>query len=438
MASHVTILGAGPAGLAIGHYAKAAGLPFVIYERAGRWGGNCVTFEWNGFRYDSGAHRIHGGDGETLAVVSSLLPGALRSISSPSFIQTGHGRYIFPLELRNILTTMPARRLAAGLKDLAWSLLTQSGCDGNFEELAVGRYGSLFAREFLLNYTEKLWGRPCRQLDTSLAGKRLAGLHPFDMLKTFLPAGGRVRHMEGAFFYPEGGIGRLTDALAASCGHANIRLGQPVTRIVHDAGKIRAVGLDGGERVEVDAVVSTLPLDRFLRMLDPPVVPDRVPEGLRFRNLVLVALFLDRGSVLPAASAYFPMTDIPFTRAYEPRNRCGSMSPPGKTSLVVEIPCNRTDPVWQRPDPEVAQRVVDAFGRLDWFRGSEVLHFSVQRMEDAYPVLTIDCRRSLAEAERALRGIANLKLAGRNGRFSYSWIHNQVAWGRTIARELGA
>ena len=52
----VTILGGGPAGLAVGYYARRAGLPFEIIEAAASPGGNCVTWDHGGYRFDSGAH----------------------------------------------------------------------------------------------------------------------------------------------------------------------------------------------------------------------------------------------------------------------------------------------------------------------------------------------------------------------------------------------
>ena len=215
-----------------------------------------------------------------------------------------------------------------------------------------------------------------------------------------------------------------------------IQLGKTVTRIFHDQHRIHTIELNSGEQVEVDKVVSTLPLNNFFQLLDPAIAPESLAGCFEFRNLILVALFLDRERVMDAASIYFPGSDVLFTRAYEPRNRCASMSPPGKTSLVVEIPCSHADPVWTRPDAEIAQEVIDTFCRRDWFKKNELLGFSVNKMQEAYPVITVESRKSIAEAERILKQITNLKISGRNARFSYSWIHDQMRWGKAISEEL--
>ena len=55
----IDIIGAGPAGLAVGYFAKKLGLNPIIYEKSGAIGGNCRTIVDGEFRYDTGAHRFH-------------------------------------------------------------------------------------------------------------------------------------------------------------------------------------------------------------------------------------------------------------------------------------------------------------------------------------------------------------------------------------------
>ena len=45
-------------------------------------------------------------------------------------------------------------------------------------------------------------------------------------------------------------------------------------------------------------------------------------------------------------------------------------------------------------------------------------------------------REFYAEAELALKKLSNLRITGRNGRYSYSWIHDQLRWARSIVQEL--
>ena len=84
----ITILGGGPAGLASAHYARMAGRPFALYEADDRVGGLCATLEHEGFRYDTGAHRIHDVYPETTADIMALLDGRAHAVSAPSRVYT--------------------------------------------------------------------------------------------------------------------------------------------------------------------------------------------------------------------------------------------------------------------------------------------------------------------------------------------------------------
>ena len=57
--SQIDVLGAGPAGLGVGYYAKKYGIPISIFELSTGVGGNSRTITNGQFRYDTGAHRLH-------------------------------------------------------------------------------------------------------------------------------------------------------------------------------------------------------------------------------------------------------------------------------------------------------------------------------------------------------------------------------------------
>ena len=316
-------------------------IPFIIYEKADRWGGNCLTHEWNGFRYDSGAHRIHGVDPEIVQECARLLDGNIYEVNIPSRIYRNKRQFIFPLELKNIIRNMPLRDLTVGLANLLHSSFAPKSDIKNFEDLAVRRYGKLFARQFLLDYTEKLWGMPCADLDTSLTGKRLSGLHFWglvqetDSLKQRAAAYGRQVLLPGGRHRPaHRRPGEQLRRKQSASGRRSLAFFTTPNRIL-------AIELNDTERIEVDEVVSSLPMNRLLGMLDPGACREDLRSYFRFRNLVLVALFINKEKITDSASLYFPGSDTLFTRAYEPRNRCASMSPPGKTSLVPKSPATK-------------------------------------------------------------------------------------------------
>ncbi|HEX7485452.1 MAG TPA: hypothetical protein VF332_04825, partial [Vicinamibacterales bacterium] len=223
-------------------------------------------------------------------------------------------------------------------------------------------------------------------------------------------------------------------ALAQGCGPDAIRTGMEVRRLCHDNTRIRAVVVEGLGRVAVDAVASTLPVERLLAMMDPPPAEGilDLAQKLMHRDLILVALFLRREYVTSAATVYFPDPAIAFTRVTEPRNRSAAMSPPGHTSLVAEIPCNSGEPRWSADDADLVGLVRRPLEQIGWIRQGELLRSQVVRLRRAYPVLSLELENSLGAVLRYLGGFENLTLAGRSGRFEYGWIHDMLRHGKDI------
>lgn len=411
----------------------------MVFEAGERPGGLSVTFEHDGFRFDSGAHRFHDKDPGITRDVRELLGDGLRVVDCPSVVFDGGRLMRFPFRLSDVLGHLGPAMVARGALELAVARLTRPETE-SFAALAVGRYGRTLAERFLLGYSRKLWGIPGERLSPRASGERLQGLDLRQfLLQTLLGRGADRRSADGAFSYPTRGIGMLADALARGCGPGAVRTGARVGRLVHDGARIGALELESGERHAVDSIVSTVPLDQLVAMLSPPP-PAHVlagARGLEHRSLVLVALFLQKESVTPFATVYFPDPGLPFTRVTEPRNRSDAMSPPGHSSLVAEIPCACGDPVWSADDSDLVRLVGGHLEAIGWIRDREILGARVERLAHAYPVLSLEAESRAGEIRRYLGGLANLSVAGRNGRFEYGWIHDMLRDGKEVVATVG-
>lgn len=432
------ILGGGPAGLGAGYFLRQADAPFRIYEAAERAGGNCMTVQRGDFRFDTGAHRFHDKDPEITEIVKELLGDDLKRVSAPSAIYS-HGRFFdFPLSPLNLIRNLgPVNTVRASF---AWlKERVKSTASPHFEGHVVKQYGHYLAERFLLNYSEKLWGLPTSRLSTRVSGGRLKGL----TLKTFLLEGirgGRAKtaHLDGTFFYPKDGYGTIADRLAAACGHERVRLGARITEIQHRNNRIEAIVVNGHERIPVARVINTLPLPLFLRMMNPAPAPDilEVAARLKFRDVVLVGLIINKPSLTNYATVYFPDRKYPFTRIYEPRNRSPFMAPPGKTSVMAEIPCA---PGAGMSGQELAQRetqVRDLLAEVGWFTASDVERSFTMRLPFAYPMLEAGIEDSVAQLAAYLGTYDNLLLSGRNAQFHYAHLHDMLRWGKNAADEI--
>jgi protoporphyrinogen oxidase len=460
-ARYCTILGGGAAGLAAAHYARRAGLSCTLLEAAPWLGGNARTLAVDlpagEFRYDTGAHRLHGLDPTVLADVQGLLGEELRRVVAPSRI-LHRGRFLdFPLRAGNLVRRLgPVFCARAGFSLLA-ARLFPPGDGRDFASRALRTYGAGVARPFLLDYSAKLWGRPGAELSPAIAGRRLSGLHLGSFLREMIfGPGSRAGTLEGAFYYPRHGIGQIADALAESAGHENLHTGVPVTRIRHDGRYVTAVEV-GERRYEVypgeGMLLSTLPLGVLLSLLDPapPAPVLALARSLRFRDVVLVAVFLDRDRITPNATVYFPGPETPFNRVCEPRNRSPWMAPRGKTSLVAEIPVESgvalstavgrsgmgSDQASPAPGDENWLRpTIDALRTIGWVRDEEILGTAVHRLRRAYPVLEIGIEEKLEATAAWLTRLENLRTSGRVGTFTYTHLHDHLRSARELIAEM--
>lgn len=439
MKEQITIMGGGPAGLAIGYYAKQRSIPFTILEASGETGGNCRTIGYNGFCFDTGAHRFHDKSSEVTREVKQLLGDSLRKIYVPSRIYSEGKLIDFPLTPFDLLRKIGVAEYAASAVSLLKSRIAMRGETSDFRSYALRTYGSRIAQRFLLDYSEKLWGLPADRLSPAISGKRLKGLD----LRTFILealAGGKAktRHIDGEFYYPEKGIGQIFDKVADVCGSESIQLHSRITRVFHDGREIISVEINHDKKHDVSQLVNTLPLPLLARMMEPSL-PAHILQPLstlQFRNVMLVCFFIGRPSVSNDATIYFPGRKFIFTRVYEPRNRSPYMSPPGKTSLVAEIPCFAGDEIWNMNETDIVNSARQQLVSTGLIKEEDIEGHCVHRIYNAYPVLEKNVQHKLSPVQDYFTRFVNMHHSGRNGMFAYTHIHDMFTEAARIIREI--
>ncbi len=424
----LTILGGGPAGLAVAYYAQAAGLDFRLLERASQIGGHCRTLEFSGHRYDTGAHRFHDRDPEVTADVRALLGEELVTVEAPSQICHRGRRMDFPPSpagwWRAAGPADAARTVAEVLRGRLFPRRELS-----FEDYVLNRYGRTLGGPLLLDYSEKLWGLPADQLAPDVATRRLAGLTLAALaIELFWPAR-KSLHLDGAFLYPRSGYGAIVGALASSLSSAKLLVGHPVTGLELEGDRVVAIEVDGGLRFAVPGrLVSTLPVTLLVRLLGEalPKEARQAASGLRFRQVRLVFLRLAVESVSSNATFYLPERRYAVSRVAEPRNRSADLAPAGETALVAEVACGAGDDLATLDDAALARRVVAELEEAGLIEARWVVDWRHHRLDHAYPVYSLDYRERLSSVDAALARFTNLDRLGRGGRFWYSHLHDQL------------
>lgn len=435
----LTILGGGPAGLALAWYAQRRGLPFRLYEKSCELGGLCRTLSLGLHRYDTGAHRFHDQDHEVTADLRELLGGALFPVSCPSKVLI-RGRFMdFPPTPLSVILAGGVREMPRIGLDLLRNRRRRTPVV-SFHDFAVRRFGETLARRFLLNYSRKVWGLPPDRLSPAVATKRLQGMSLRTLLLELVDPGRKTAHLDGAFLYPRGGYGRIVEALAGACPADSLHTGAGVSGLVVQDDRVVRLRLDDGTEVTVSGpVVSTLPLSVVVRNLIGIPIPAAVEEAireLRFRHVRLVFLRLGRESVSRNASIYIPDPGYSVSRIYEPRNRCRTMAPPGETGLAAEVPCFPQEPVAALSPEELKAHVVRELARLGLVRAEQVLDWRVHELPNAYPVYALDFEDRVRTVLGFLQHLTNFQTTGRNGLFHYSHLHDQMRRARDFIEDL--
>ncbi|WP_217922805.1 protoporphyrinogen/coproporphyrinogen oxidase [Miltoncostaea oceani] len=357
----VVTLGAGPAGLGAALALARAGARVLVADGAAEPGGLCVTRRRDGYAYDLGGHIPFVRDEARRAWLRDLLGGALRRVDRPVACVRGgevvRGRY---LDQRPDAVYEPATP------------------DGSAHGELGSRFGGPFVDAVMRAYLEKIDGVPLERIPGDRARRLLEDQAAPD-----------------GFDFPEGGIGRLMDAMldAAARAGADVRLGTPVTAIEVPDGRLAAVRLGpGGERVPVTQAVVAIPAGAAARLLTP-APPGATTRGVRMRAVCIVYVTLERDRL--TAEPWIQVDDprVPFARMFEPVNWTPGSAPAGWTVLGMECYCQAApgDPVWSLGDEELAaacaRALADPLGLLDDPAAARLLE--VVRLPRAYPVADV-------------------------------------------------
>ena len=440
------VIGGGPCGLAAAWELSRRGQRPVVLEAEDRVGGLCATHERDGFRFDLGGHRFVSSSSELSRWLEELLGDDLLEQERRSVVLHAGRRFRYPLEARDLLATLgPRENLAALAGYLAARVDKQLHpgryVDRSFEDWVVARFGWPLYRAFFGPYTEKLWGRAPREISADWAAERISLLHLGDALVRLLGVPRpEVRTYARRYRYPRLGMGQLYETMARAVEEQGgvIHLGARVSGLETSGDRVTAVlaqRRDGSVlRVPVGELLSTMPLTELARGLSAGS-PPAATERLRFRGLTFLNLGLSRAEVSDATWMYVADGAKRISRIQEPKRRSLAMAPPGKTSLMLEIPSDPGDDVWSAPDAELETRMKTELRALGLAVDDVETRFTV-RVEHGYPVYHLEYQRDRAELLTHVARFANVRTAGRQGLFRYVFMDVAMQMGRQAALEM--
>jgi protoporphyrinogen oxidase len=318
------------------------------------------------------------------------------------------------------------------------------------EDFFVNRFGERLYRTFFKDYTEKVWGVPCREISAEWGAQRVKGL---SITKAVLHA---LRGLAGRgadvaqkgvetslierFLYPRLGPGQMweevRDRVIAAGGEIHLRhrvvglerQGDEIRRV-----QVRDLQTDETRWIACDAFISTMPVRELMAQLaaqDPEL--RRVADGLPYRDFMTAGLVVRRMTTPAGRGEARPVSTPKDNWIYiqEPDVRLGRLqifnnwSPdlvadPGTVSLGLEYFCAEGDDLWSMPDPAFLDFAARELEQIGLICRSDVLDGTVVRVPKAYPAYFGEYRH-MDRVRKYLSTFANLFPVGRNGMHRYN------------------
>ncbi|OGW58505.1 MAG: hypothetical protein A2Z09_03485 [Nitrospirae bacterium RBG_16_43_8] len=444
----IIILGGGLAGLSAGYVLTMSGLSVKVFESDSSVGGLSKTIFHNGFRFDLGGHRFFTKNRELNDFLKGLMGEELISVPRKSKIYMRNKYLDYPLKPFNAIFGLGVATTIEILFDYASEKiknLIKEPWNISLEDWVVSNFGRKMFNIYFKEYSEKVWGIDCGMISSEWVAQRIRGLSLASAVKNaFFKLNGKdTPSLVDVFLYPRLGIGRISDSLKEEieAGNNRVLTDSRIDQINHSDFKVESVVINSHEQFVTEngmEFISSIPMTKLVKMLYP-APPENIltaASQLRFRDLVIAAVMINRKRVTDQTWIYIPEQKIPFGRIHEPTNWSEKMAPEGKTIIVAEFFSFKGDRIWNKSDEELTSITVENLENMGFVKKHEVTDSAVVRVPNAYPLFEIGYKERCDEIYDYLGRFKNLDITGRSGMFRYYNMDHAIESGIKTAERI--
>lgn len=458
------IIGAGPAGLTAAYeFLKYTNIKPIICEATGDIGGISKTVSYKGNRIDIGGHRFFSKSDVVMDWWAHIFPRQTHDLYEAkknklecmlvknrlSRILYSGNFFDYPVSLnRQTVSNLGIlNMIRIGLSYLKAKLIPRK--EKTLEDFLINRFGKELYRTFFENYTEKVWGVPCREINAEWGAQRIKGLSILSVLKNalknlFVKKKSKdisQKNIETSlitrFLYPPLGPGQLWEKVAELIQKkgGEIHMYKKVVGIYPKKDtiqKIEWIDEKTSDRgfFEGDYFISTMPIKDLIGgwKAHLPKEPRDIAEGLQYRDFVTVGLLLKKLNVRAAKGhtihdnwIYIQEPDVKLGRLQIFNNWSPFMvkNPENTVWIGLEYFCNEGDEIWELPEKTMISFAVNELEKINIINKEDVLDATVIRMPKTYPAY-FGAYHRMDVVRKFTDRFHNLFLIGRNGMHRYN------------------
>lgn len=476
------IIGAGPAGLTAAlELLRHTDIKPVVLEESNSIGGISRTVNYKGNRMDIGGHRFFSKSDTVMQWWLELFPVEKTGNTSDELTITYHNqsrsvpdtgehpdaadtekvmlvrnrlsrifylRKFFPYPIKLSLKTLSelgwARTFRIGISYVFIRLFPIKN-EQNLEEFLINRFGSELYRTFFKDYTEKVWGIPCRDISAEWGAQRIKGVSISKAIAHALRMSVKKENdtisqkktetsLIEKFLYPKLGPGQLWEEVARLIVEkgGDIHMNQKVSGLKLINGKVNSVeSIKNGVKNSFtgDYFISTMPVKDLINAMEPaaPEPVREVSSGLGYRDFITVGLLVKKLKIKNTDHSrikdnwiYIQESDVKIGRLQVFNNWSPYMVNQKDTVwLGLEYFCNEGDDLWQKSDADFLQFAIDELHHISIIDKHDVLDGTVVRVPKTYPAY-FGVYSRFNEIREFTDTIENLFLIGRNGMHKYN------------------
>jgi protoporphyrinogen oxidase len=312
----------------------------------------------------------------------------------------------------------------------------------SFYDYALANMGKTFATITTLSFMEKVYGLSAEDLHLDLAKQRFKFLSASTIPKTIWKSL-RKKAKNKRYLFPESGTGSLYETLRKEIENAgySIFFNSFPTKIIHDENRILGVKMIINQKnfeVNIDYLIESIHLSEVIKLFEPQP-PPRVSEAaakLRYRSQVYLFITLNVDWVVRDHCIYFVDSEVPFARVSEMKNFSPAMSPPQKSSLLVEFFCEERDRIHSLNAEDLLETSLPYLENSISLKRSHIRNCYKVQSDKSYPVYDLMYETNLNVVKEYLDSFHNLFYIGRPGRFEYTNQLQSIKMGIKAAKAI--